>query len=59
MKTAPLNHPDGATGYRFEHRGKAMCYVTDTEHIPGKPDENILALSSPLIKWLFPALTPR
>ena len=21
-----------------------MCYVTDTEHIPGKPDENILAL---------------
>ena len=44
VKTAPLNHPDGATGYRFEHRGKAMCYVTDTEHIPGKPDENILAL---------------
>ena len=45
VKTAPLNHPDGATGYRFEHRGKAMCYVTDTEHIPGKPDENILALT--------------
>jgi phosphoribosyl 1,2-cyclic phosphodiesterase len=44
VKTMPLNHPNGATGYRIEHRGKAMCYVTDTEHVPGKPDENVLAL---------------
>jgi phosphoribosyl 1,2-cyclic phosphodiesterase len=44
IKTAPLNHPDGATGYRIEHDGKSFCYVTDTEHEPGKPDENILAL---------------
>lgn len=44
IETAPLNHPNGATGYRIEHDGKAMCYVTDTEHVPGAPDRNILGL---------------
>jgi len=44
VKTFPLNHPDGATGYRIEYLGKVMCYVTDTEHVPGKPDENVLQL---------------
>jgi phosphoribosyl 1,2-cyclic phosphodiesterase len=44
VRTAPLNHPNGATGYRIEHAGKAIVYVTDTEHIPGKPDQNILGL---------------
>ncbi len=44
IKTAPLNHPDGATGYRIEYRGKSLCYVTDTEHVPGRLDQNILAL---------------
>ncbi len=44
IRTAPLNHPDGATGYRIEYQGKSLCYVTDTEHIPGQPDQNILGL---------------
>ena len=44
IKTAPLNHPNGATGYRIEYAGKSFCYVTDTEHVIGKPDENILGL---------------
>ena len=44
VKTAALNHPNGATGYRFEHAGKAFCYVTDTEHVIGKPDQNVLGL---------------
>jgi phosphoribosyl 1,2-cyclic phosphodiesterase len=44
VRTTTLNHPDGATGYRLEYGGKALCYVTDTEHIPGKPDQNILGL---------------
>ena len=30
--TIPLNHPGGATGYRFGHRGRAMCYISDIEH---------------------------
>ncbi|MBM3555800.1 MAG: MBL fold metallo-hydrolase [Alphaproteobacteria bacterium] len=44
IRSAPLNHPAGATAYRVEHDGHALCYVTDTEHTPGKPDEKILAL---------------
>ncbi len=44
IKTAPLNHPNRATGYRVEVAGKSLCYVTDTEHVPGKPDQNILGL---------------
>lgn len=44
IRTAPLNHLDGATGYRVGYGGKAICYVTDTEHTPGRPDENILGL---------------
>lgn len=44
IRTAPLNHPDGATGYRVEHAGRSVCLITDTEHVPGKPDERILSL---------------
>jgi len=44
VRTSPLNHPNGATGYRLECSGKSLCYVTDTEHIPGKPDQRILGL---------------
>ena len=44
VRTAPLNHPNGATGYRIEHAGHAICYVSDTEHVPGKMDQNILGL---------------
>ncbi|MBM4361371.1 MAG: MBL fold metallo-hydrolase [Deltaproteobacteria bacterium] len=44
VSTAPLNHPNGATGYRIECAGKALCYVTDTEHVPGVPDQRILSL---------------
>ena len=42
--TAPLNHPNGATGYRVNCAGRSVCYVTDTEHLPGKPDQTILGL---------------
>jgi len=44
VRTAPLNHPNGATGYRIEWQGRSICYVTDTEHVPGEPDPNVLAL---------------
>lgn len=42
--TQPLNHPNGATGYRVNYGGKSVCYVTDTEHVIGKPDQNVLTL---------------
>lgn len=44
LKTGPLNHPNGATGYRVEYNGKVLSYITDTEHVPGKPDKNVLTL---------------
>ena len=44
VRTCPLNHPDGATGYRIEFGGRSLCYVTDTEHVPGAPDPRVLQL---------------
>jgi phosphoribosyl 1,2-cyclic phosphodiesterase len=44
IRTATLNHPDGATGYRVDWNGRSVCYLTDTEHVPGAPDRNILDL---------------
>jgi len=44
MRTAPLNHPNGATGYRIEHGGKSICYITDTEHRLGELDMKIVEL---------------
>jgi phosphoribosyl 1,2-cyclic phosphodiesterase len=44
IRTAPLNHPNGATGYRIDYGGRSICYVTDTEHVVGEPDQNILGL---------------
>ncbi len=44
VRTAPLNHPDGGTGYRVEAEGVSICYVTDTEHVLGRTDENVAGL---------------
>jgi phosphoribosyl 1,2-cyclic phosphodiesterase len=44
VRTAALNHPDGATGYRIEYDGRSLCYVTDTEHVPGSLDRSVLGL---------------
>jgi phosphoribosyl 1,2-cyclic phosphodiesterase len=44
LRTAALNHPQNATGYRVEFAGKSICYVTDTEHFEDGPDRNILGL---------------
>jgi len=44
VRSAPLNHPNGATGFRIEYAGKAVCYITDTEHVPGSPDRSVRSL---------------
>jgi phosphoribosyl 1,2-cyclic phosphodiesterase len=44
LRTAELNHPDRAIGYRVEYAGRSVCYLTDTEHVPGVRDRNILRL---------------
>ena len=44
LKTAPLNHPNRACGYRVEFDGRSICYITDTEHYPEGRDETVLEL---------------
>lgn len=44
VRTAPMKHPDGGTGYRIDFEGTSLCYVTDTEHVIGLPDKDILEL---------------
>ena len=44
LRTTPLNHPNGATGYRIDYGGRSVCYVTDTEHREGELDRDILEL---------------
>jgi phosphoribosyl 1,2-cyclic phosphodiesterase len=38
----PVNHPGGAAGYRIDHDGRSLCYVTDHEHGDVSAD-NLLA----------------
>lgn len=45
VRTAPLNHPGRSTGYRLEFGNRAIAYITDTEHRPGRPDEHVMALA--------------
>ncbi len=44
IETRALNHPGGACGYRLTYGGVSIAYVTDTEHVPGQDDENVIAL---------------
>jgi len=44
LRTAPLNHPGGAAGYRIEYGGRAVAYLTDFE-TGAAPDPRLLALA--------------
>lgn len=46
VTTAPLNHPGGATGYRVDYKGRSFAFITDTEHVPGQIDTNVVSLIS-------------
>jgi phosphoribosyl 1,2-cyclic phosphodiesterase len=46
LRTGPLQHPGNGTGYRLEHGGATLAYVTDTEHRPGQLDPAVLALAA-------------
>lgn len=43
VSTCPLRHPGGATGYRFDHGGRRVCYVSDIEHIDAGPDADVVS----------------
>lgn len=42
--TAPLNHPSGATGYRFDDVGGSAAIITDIEHEDVGLDPAVVAL---------------
>ncbi len=44
IRTAPLNHPNGATGYRIDYAAKSICYITDTEQLDSGRDPSIVSL---------------
>jgi phosphoribosyl 1,2-cyclic phosphodiesterase len=44
LHTAPLDHPDGATGYRIEFGGRTVAYLTDNEQ-RGAFDPRIVSLA--------------
>jgi phosphoribosyl 1,2-cyclic phosphodiesterase len=46
VKTAPLDHPGGATGYRIEYGGRALAYLTDNEKRDGGFSPSLMALAS-------------
>jgi phosphoribosyl 1,2-cyclic phosphodiesterase len=43
VATLPLNHPGGCTGFRFDHRGRSFCYISDIEHAAPWPPEDLTA----------------
>jgi phosphoribosyl 1,2-cyclic phosphodiesterase len=45
LETRPLNHPNGAMGYRVSWGDHSIVYCTDTEHYPDRLDENVLHLA--------------
>lgn len=44
IRTAALDHPDRATGYRFDSPAGSAAIITDIEHRPGGPDPAVVAL---------------
>ncbi|MGH6682898.1 MAG: MBL fold metallo-hydrolase, partial [Pseudolabrys sp.] len=45
LHTAPLDHPDGASGYRLEHGGRSFALLSDTSGFPGKRDRELVSLA--------------
>jgi len=45
LHTAPLRHPGGATGYRFDNNGRSVAYITDVEIGDGPIDPALLDLA--------------
>jgi phosphoribosyl 1,2-cyclic phosphodiesterase len=45
VRTMPLSHPGGATGYRVEYDGHSAAYITDIELGEGPFDEGAMVLA--------------
>jgi len=53
VRTAPLDHPNGATGYRIEFAGRSVAYITDTETRNDNCIRDILALARNVDLMIF------
>ena len=53
IRTAPLDHPGGATGYRIEHAGRSVAYITDTETRSDNGIRNITSLARGVDLMIF------
>ncbi len=42
VNTIELHHPDRATGYRIEYKGRSVCYITDVEHLRDGLDDKLI-----------------
>jgi phosphoribosyl 1,2-cyclic phosphodiesterase len=42
VQTCLLDHPGGATAFRFDHGGRSLCYISDVEHRPGIIDDDLV-----------------
>lgn len=56
IRTQPLNHPNGAMGYRVEWQGHSIVYCTDTEHFPDRLDEAVLNLAQGADMLIYDAM---
>ncbi len=45
IETAPLKHPDGATGFRATRGGASFAYITDFEQDGGAGDTSVVRLA--------------
>ncbi|WP_239031878.1 MBL fold metallo-hydrolase [Paroceanicella profunda] len=45
VRTFPLNHPGGCTGFRIEMAGRVICSVTDHEHGVPEIDAQVIAMA--------------
>jgi phosphoribosyl 1,2-cyclic phosphodiesterase len=55
VRTAMLNHPGNAVGYRVEWQGRSVAVITDTEHVPGTLDPAVLQLIDGVDLFLYDA----
>jgi phosphoribosyl 1,2-cyclic phosphodiesterase len=56
IETRPLNHPNGAMGYRITWRDYVVAYCTDTEHFSDRLDDNVIYLSKDADLMIYDAM---
>lgn len=53
IRTGILNHPGGAVGYRVDWDGRSVALITDTEHVAGEYDREVLSLIEGVDLFLY------